>query len=85
MGIEEFQHTKLRLLVLDPSHKQSVMRPMMNSDVQSALKRIRFSLSGLKAQQYQIVCIEEGFVDSDFEYLVYTIPAFILFSWQFLV
>lgn len=72
VGVEELANSKLRLLVLDPSHKQVLMRPLMSeSSLQPpALKKIRILLTGLKEKQYQIVCIEKGFVTSDREYIV---------------
>ena len=72
VGIEQFGKSKTRLLVLDPSHKQGAMRMLLDeSQLQPpVLKKIRIPLSRLDSKQYQIVCIDDGFVTDDREYLV---------------
>jgi len=60
--------------VVDPSHKTGEMELMKRSHLKQTqvpvLKKIRILQSTLKAKQYQMVCVEDGFVDSQQEYEV---------------
>jgi hypothetical protein len=60
--------------VVDPSHKTGEMELMKRSHLKQTqvpvLKKIRILQSTLKAKQYQMVCIEDGFVDDQQEYEV---------------
>ena len=64
---------KTRLLVVDPSNKTGEME-LMKRDLKQTqvpvLKKIRILQSTLKAKQYQMVCVDDGFVDNQQEYEV---------------
>ena len=74
MGIEEQKMEKTRLLVVDPSHKTGEMERMRKIGLKqtevNVLKKIRVLQSTLKAKQYQMVAVMEGFVDDEEEYRV---------------
>jgi hypothetical protein len=74
IGIEEGKQGKLRLLILDPSHKSDQMRQLTNTSdstkSNATAKKIWVPMTSLRARQYQIVCVNGGFVDSDREFLV---------------
>lgn len=74
---------KTRLLVVDPSHKTGEMELMKRDHLKQTqvpvLKKIRILQSTLKAKQYQMVCVEEGFVDNQLEYEVNFVCLFVLF------
>ena len=61
VGIEEVKQASL--LILDPSHKPDQVKGILK-------KNVWVSLAALKAKQYQIVCVDNGFVDDEQEYLV---------------
>lgn len=65
---------KTRLLVVDPSHKTGEMERMRKIGLKqtevNVLKKIRVLQSTLKAKQYQMVAVMEGFVDDEEEYRV---------------
>ncbi|XP_057365710.1 zinc finger-containing ubiquitin peptidase 1-like [Daphnia carinata] len=74
IGIEETTQGKARLLILDPSHKSDQMRLLTNisgsaQNKPAIAKKILVPMAALKAKQYQIVCADGGFADSEQEYL----------------
>ncbi|EFX87845.1 hypothetical protein DAPPUDRAFT_311838 [Daphnia pulex] len=73
IGIDEGKQGKLRLLILDPSHKSDQMRQLTNASdstkSNATAKKIWVPMTSLRARQYQIVCVNGGFVDSDREFL----------------
>jgi Peptidase family C78 len=74
IGVDEGRQGKLRLLILDPSHKSDQMRQLTNTSdstkSNATTKKIWIPMTSLRARQYQIVCVNGGFVDDDREYLV---------------
>ena len=64
----------MRLLIIDPSHKCDQMRQLMNSSnlapSNATVKKIFVPMTSLRARQYQIVCVNGGFVDDVREYQV---------------
>jgi hypothetical protein len=64
----------MRLLILDPSHKCDQMRQLINSSnlaqSNATVKKIFVPMTSLRARQYQIVCVNDGFVDDVREYQV---------------
>lgn len=75
-GIEEGKKMKTRLLILDPSLSREHMRFLMTSVDSSAknypayTKKIWVPMTNLKAKQYQLVCVDSGFIENDYEYVV---------------
>ncbi len=61
VGVEEGKQT--HLLILDPSHKHNQSKGLLKKDVW-------VSMAALKAKQYQIVCVDSGFIDDEQEYMV---------------
>ncbi|KAL5010917.1 hypothetical protein ScPMuIL_013222 [Solemya velum] len=57
VGVEEWKDKSLRLLIFDPSTPKKQMQQFQTVVNSNMIRMLRRSIQGLKAKQYQIVCV----------------------------